>query len=192
MDLQTKVVFHVSTEILSANYTSNGRFIGTHAYDAPGVTNLDEFRKFIANFTNMAKYGRLAVDKGTYCITIKRNVIVSDQDDRVYFKSATFPDKKISVILSTTDKLLYATDIEPLLQPKNPGFYMEKDKLSGGKPIYLESFDGYDVQYRPLTQNGITNDIVIDTNLNQIWPVATGKPPVALVELLNKTTEKVR
>ena len=32
-------------------------------------------------------------------------------------------------------------------------------------------------------------DVVVDANLNQIWPVATGKPPVALVELLNKTTE---
>ena len=33
------------------------------------------------------------------------------------------------------------------------------------------------------------NETVVDKNLNQIWPMATGKPPVALVELLNKTTE---
>ena len=58
--------------------------------------------------------------------------------------------------------------------------------------IYLESFDGVNVKYRPLTQDGIINDVVIDANLNQIWPVATGKPPVALIELLNKTKEVVR
>ena len=189
MDLQTKVVFRLTTDIVSENYTPNGRFVGTFGHYAPSVANLDEFRKFIASFTNMA---RLAVDKGTYCIKIQRNVIVSDQDDRVYFKSMTFPDKELSVILSTTDKLLYSSGIESLLQPKAPDFYMKKDNISGGQPIYLESFDGHDVKYRPLTQNGVINDIVVDTNLNQIWPVATGKPPVDLINLLSKTTEKVR
>jgi hypothetical protein len=192
MDLQTKVVFNLTVEIVSANYTSNGRFVGTHEHCAPIINNMDEFRNFIANFTTMVKSGRLMVDKTTYNIKLKRNVIVSDQDDRVSFKSVTFPDKEISIILSTTDKLLYAGDIEKLLKPINPDFYMGKDTISGGKPIYLESFDGHDVKYRPLTQNGVINDVVIDTNLNQIWPVATGKPPIALVELISKTTEKVR
>ena len=192
MDLKTKVVFYLGTEIVSENYTANGRFVGTHEYHAPTVTNLDEFRKFIVNFTNMARLGRLDVNKATYNIKIARNVIVSDEDDRVCFKSMTFPDKKMSIILSTTDKLIYASDIETLLKPKNPDFYMGKDNISNGQPIYLESFDGHDVKYRPLTQNGTLNDIVVDTNLNQIWPVATGKPPIDLINLLSKTTEKVR
>ena len=98
----------------------------------------------------------------------------------------------MSVILATNDKLLYAADIEDLLKQKWPSFVLKDKQFLDSRPIYLESFDGYDVTYRPLTQNGVINDIVIDTNLNQIWPVATGKPPIALVELLNKTTEKVR
>ena len=34
-------------------------------------------------------------------------------------------------------------------------------------------------------------DIVVDRNLNQIWPIATKQPPVGVIELLNKKTEKV-
>ena len=36
------------------------------------------------------------------------------------------------------------------------------------------------------------NDIVVDNNLNQLWPINTGKPPVGLIELLNNKNEKVR
>lgn len=32
-------------------------------------------------------------------------------------------------------------------------------------------------------------DVVVDANLNQIWPEATGKSPAALVEIFNKITE---
>ncbi|MBP5485902.1 MAG: hypothetical protein J6Y07_04325 [Alphaproteobacteria bacterium] len=34
-------------------------------------------------------------------------------------------------------------------------------------------------------------NVILDKNLNQIWPTKTNKPPVGLVELMNKTTEKV-
>ena len=48
------------------------------------------------------------------------------------------------------------------------------------------------VHKRPLTCRPLTdNDIVINNNMKQLWPVATGNPPIGLVELLNKTTEKV-
>ena len=43
------------------------------------------------------------------------------------------------------------------------------------------------VNCKPLSEE----NIVVDENLNQIWPAKTNKPPVGLVELLNKQTEKV-
>ena len=43
------------------------------------------------------------------------------------------------------------------------------------------------VSYRPLSDK----DIVVDKNLNQLWPEKTGSLPVGLVELFNRGTEKV-
>ena len=49
------------------------------------------------------------------------------------------------------------------------------------------------LEERPLTCRPLTDkDIVVNTNLQQIWPKATGKTPNVLVELLNKTTDKIR
>ena len=45
---------------------------------------------------------------------------------------------------------------------------------------------------KTLTQNGVTKDVVIDTNLNQIWPIANGESYGTLIELLSKSTEKIR
>ena len=94
--------------------------------------------------------------------------------------------------MSTTGKLLYASDIEPLLQKKIPDFSMVADKIVNTNPIYLKSFDGHTIDYRTLTYNGIINDTVIDSNLNELYPNDTGKPPVWLIELLSNTKEKVR
>ena len=121
MDLQTKVSFRLTTNRVMENYTPNGRFIGTHEYDT-NVKNLSEFRDFVTNFAKAARFGRLDVDKVTYLINIQRNVMVYDADDRKNFKSSTFTDKSMYVILSTSDKLLYISDIEPLLQKKANDF----------------------------------------------------------------------
>ena len=43
------------------------------------------------------------------------------------------------------------------------------------------------VSYRSLSDK----DIVVDENMNQIWPEKTGKLPVGLVGLFNRGTEKV-
>jgi len=191
MDLKSKVVFHLTTERVMQNYTPNGCFVGTHEYRT-NVLNIDDFRNFITNFANAAKFGNLDIDKGTYRIKIKRNVIVSDEDDRKYFKSMTFPGQEIVIILSTMNKLLYVSDIEPLLRKKVADFCIGKSKFVENSPVYLESFDGFNVKYRPLANNSITEDVIIDTNLNQIWPENTEKIPVVLTELLSQTTEKVR
>lgn len=45
----------------------------------------------------------------------------------------------------------------------------------------------YTVDYRSLNQN----EIIVDKNFNQIWPDKTNIPPIAMIELLNKKTEKI-
>jgi hypothetical protein len=191
LDLRTKVVFHLDTQIVTENYTPKGHFVGTHEYST-NVKNMDEFRKFITNFTNAAKLGRLDVDKATYGIHIKRNVIVYDANDLQTFESKTFSDSEITVILSTTDKLFYVADIEPLLKQKIVDFEMDKPKFITPKPIYLSSVEGNNVKFRPLKNHAVAKDIIIDTNLNQIYPIATNEPPLVLTEMFSKTTEKIR
>lgn len=188
MYLTSKVIFNLNTDdLLFLGYGVNGPFVG-HRQDKAYVKNWDEFREFIANLKNTAEFG---INKSTYMINIERNVTISDQDDRVLFPSMTFPDKKMSVILSTTGNLMYVNDIENLFRAKLPDFHFYAPIIKDTRPIYIESFDGYDVKYRPLTQNGVINDVVIDVNGKQLWPQNTAKMYQPLVKLLNKTTEKV-
>lgn len=188
MYLTSKVIFNLKTDkLLFPGHSVDGMFIMRRS-DIAYVENWQEFCAFLAKLKDTAEHG---INKGTYMININRNVTISDQDDRVEFKSITFPDKKMSVILSTTGELTYVNDIEKLFRAKLPDFNFNAPKIKDTRPIYIEAFDGYDVNYRPLTQNGVTNDFVIDMNGNQLWPKNTGKLLPPLIQLLNKTTEKV-
>ncbi|MBO4700369.1 MAG: hypothetical protein J5620_01325 [Alphaproteobacteria bacterium] len=189
MDLVSKVNFDLTTKFVVETRTPDGRFLGLREYEKV-IDSLEQFREFIASFTDFAKSG---VDKTTYSINLARRVTITDMDDRKFFKSVIFPDMNLSIILSTTDKLLYASDIEPMFNAEFPNFLLKNKKfIDMSRPIYLEYFDGQDAKYRPLAQDGYTNDIVVDTALNQIWPVKTGQPPVALTQLMSRTIEKVR
>ncbi|MBP5485904.1 MAG: hypothetical protein J6Y07_04335 [Alphaproteobacteria bacterium] len=94
------------------------------------------------------------------------------------------------------DKLVYAKDIKKYLYD-NYGETFEFYGVSKEMPI---AFGGWTKEtYQPLSSpkpiiskkyvyNYIRpNYIVVDRNLNQIWPVATGKPPVGLIDLFKKT-----
>lgn len=188
MYLTSKVIFNLKTDdLLFLGYGTNGPFV-TRRSDIAYVKNWQEFCTFMAKVKSTAEFG---INKGLYMIDIERNVTIEDQDDRVHFPSMTFPDKKASVILSTTGNLLYVSDIKKLFGKKFPHADFTGTKFVDTRPIYIESFNGHDVKYRPLTQNGVTNDVVIDMNGNQLWPKNTNKVFRPLVQLLNKTTEKV-
>lgn len=53
-----------------------------------------------------------------------------------------------------------------------------------GMPTYQK---WHSVLWRALTDK----EVVVDKNMNQLWPANTGKPPVELVNLLKKRTEKI-
>jgi hypothetical protein len=58
------------------------------------------------------------------------------------------------------------------------------------KPVMLDGIPGHIfVRWHYLTNADV---FVERKTLNQIWPVATGKPPFELVELLNQKTDRAR
>ena len=102
------------------------------------------------------------------------------------------------------DKLMYPSDVNSVLAKEYKsghfGLYFEDcDKINGETPLVLfkKKFVSGDCgnrlrEYnlcRPLN----ANDVVVDKNLNQIWPKKTHKlqSPVALIKFLKQTTENV-
>ena len=104
------------------------------------------------------------------------------------------------------DKLIYPNDVATFLidQYKNTFNFNLSD--TEHKPVMLDGVHEQiivgtrkngvlmpDQKIRSAQWHYLTNaDIFVEREtLNQIWPVETGRPPVGLVELLNKKTEKV-
>ena len=110
-------------------------------------------------------------------------------------------DGKITLI---TPQYYYPKDVRKLLKKeygsvlnfnpadeKKPGIYTVYEHTSRGlmnQKTFCPCINTWnDVSWKPLT----TKDIVVDKNCNQIWPTATKQPPIGLIELLSKKTEKV-
>lgn len=147
---------------------------------------IESMRFYCSDFTSSAKCrDGFYIDKLTYLVKLCRMVKISDADDKVYFQNHNFNGGNFEFILATNDKLIYPHDIERVL--KVPYFYSTK-QLPADTPVYIEKYDKHNAFVRPLTMQ----DRVVDKNLNQIWPMATGQIPVGLKKLLEQTTEKVK
>ncbi len=105
------------------------------------------------------------------------------------------------------DKLTYPNDVRDLLvQRYNNTFNFDKLNLPENKPVYFSGVREIEelgeinpntgdrttytrryIECRPLTDK----DIIVNKDLNQIWPVATNKPPQQLLKLLKKRTELI-
>jgi len=95
------------------------------------------------------------------------------------------------------DKLQYYDDIYKMLNDKYGIFLCIEKPTSLNIPCIVThietthtkkpSYIFYKTDYRYLDQN----DIVVDKKFNQIWPIKTNMPPIPLIELLNKKTEKI-
>ena len=144
----------------------------------------ESVRDFCLHIATCAK-NSFYLDKLTYLVTLCRKVKIFDADDKVYFQNHNFNGGNFEFILATNDKLIYPHDIERVL--KVPYFYSTK-RLPADTPVYIEKYDKHRAFVRPLTME----DRVVDKNLNQIWPMATGQIPLGLKKLLEQTTEKVR
>lgn len=164
-----------------AAQTSDGTVKGT-----PELT--ESVRDFCSRIAICAK-DSFYLDKLTYLVTLCRMVKISDADDKVYFQNHNFNGGNFEFILATNDKLIYPHDIKSSLHvPFYFGSVISDKKLEPDTPVYIEKYDEHDAFVRPLTME----DRVVDRNLNQIWPMATGQIPVGLKKLLEQTTEKVK
>lgn len=190
MYLEQKVLFNFNTKEFYDRYSLNGHYAGgLEAYGT--VHNEPEFRKMLANLISAANK---SLNKVTYKIDLTRKVLIADTLDLQKHHNEGFDDKPMSVILSTTGKLLRIKDIEPLLKQKFPDFHFDNpEKLAPDTPVYLESFDGHNVKYKVLSTDSLElkGICVIDKDLNELWPNATGKPSAPIVNYLSQTTEKV-
>ena len=113
-----------------------------------------------------------------------------------------FTPEKITFTVAT--KLIYPHDVRELLMKKyNSVFNFNNISLDKNTPVKnfyvseknsvgLKNPDTSDIYFNWVIceQCGPT-DVVVDKNLNQIWPKTTGTFPQTLLRLLSKTTEKV-
>lgn len=87
------------------------------------------------------------------------------------------------------DKLIYPNDIDAFLKDQYKNTFNFNLSDTEHKPVMFDGVPGHIfVRWHYLTDSDV---FVERETLNQIWPVETGRPPVGLVELLNKKTENV-
>jgi hypothetical protein len=142
-------------------------------------------------------------------IDITRCVIVSNRAKKGEGIIDSLNGVKVAeetITLVVTDKLIYPKDVRKILNKKyNSTFNLDKYKLDEKIPVkrFNVSEDNmtgmivngrqthytlYNVYCKQLTPN----DVVIDKNLNQIWPKKTGAVPTTLTEMLSRTKEIIR
>ena len=98
------------------------------------------------------------------------------------------------------DKLEYAMDIKKYCDEKFGGLISYNTVFKADVPIIFSGFKT--VRYNSMAKTIVVRDAflkyvretetIVDKNLNQIWPVATGRPPVNIIQLLKQTTEQAR
>ena len=187
MKLTQEVFFTTFTDLMYTNYV-HGDF-DTHLSPRKMLTesieSIQNFCKRICQELQDTYY----IDKKTHEMLVSRTVRIRDIDDKKYHQSHNFNGGGFKFILSTNGKLIYPSDILSALNVPHyfKGTESHISKTKKDVPVYIEEYNKYNAKFRSLT----AEDTVVDKNLNQIWPVATHKPPIALVELLKKTTEKV-
>ena len=171
----------------------NVKYVEPENYGQSGsINNIDNLKNYI--------YSQRLGDKVSYSLCVTRTVqIVADNN----CPGQIIPTGTFTFIVA--DKLTYLGDLQAYVKKNAVGKecqdvnFKNFAQFSLDKPIF---FTGHEyngsflpnapVAKRPLSCRPITQeDIVVDKNLNQIWPAKTNKPPVELVELLNKQTEKV-
>ena len=180
MEIKTYVYFNVKY-VEPENYGQSG-----------SINNIDDLK----NYISCQGLGR----KVSYTLQLERTVrVVADNN----YPGQVMKTDDFTFVVA--DRLMYLDDLIAYVKKNATGKECQDVNFKNiaqyryDNPIF---FTGHEhngsflpdkpIEKRTLTCRPITNnDIVVDKNLNQIWPVKTGKPPVGLVELLNKKTENV-
>jgi hypothetical protein len=186
MNLESKVVFKCDIHNV---------FTFSHEFK-----NLDELRTIIQN---------QCVSETPYSIDIVRHVIVFNRDEKnngvIYSPNGVnVADEKINLVVA--NKLIYPKDVRKILKKEyNSTFDMDTQKLDEKIPV--KRFNVSEQNMTGMVVNGMEthytlhdvyceqltpNDVVVDKNLNQIWPIKTGMAPYKLTEMLLRKKEIIR
>lgn len=195
MNLESRVVFEY--------------IIGDHRlYEKNFFSTLHELQSAVRQF-----------DSELFTLSVSRTVNIVDRDSKKtpngmsqffipqgnQYETVAFTPEKITFTVAT--KLIYPHDVRKLLMEKyNSVFNFDDISLDKNTPVknfYVSEQNSVGLK-NPDTgapsnisfnwviceQCGPT-DVVVDKNLNQIWPKTTNIFPQTLLRLLSKTTEKV-
>ncbi|MBQ6736709.1 MAG: hypothetical protein IJQ90_04480 [Alphaproteobacteria bacterium] len=190
-------------------FNATTHFPGLVSIEHGNVSNINELREFVNKFGPR--------DDRTYRVTILRESCVVNMDKKIknipfYHQNryidghpiiATDTDAKIELILP---QLMYPNDVaEYLIKKYGQKFDFKPENFDLKTPMFLDICEHSSIGLRNSRTGAPTHmkwhtvdceplsekDIVVDKNLNQLWPEKTGKLPVGLVELFNRGTEKV-
>lgn len=104
------------------------------------------------------------------------------------------------------DRILYPQEIRDALI-KRYGGVLNFQPTSETKPVFFYGVKSFkkpvfsEIKSEPVKHVNVfeanyrcaqDNEIIVDSNLNQIWPENTGKEPETLIQLLSKTKEIIR
>jgi len=201
MDLSLRVIF---------TYDINDRHTGTG--EGTSFVTIDELKTAIKNGRDYYQT--------PYRLNIGRSVLIIDNDalkpsDSViekipgnYHGAPVHPvvvgREGVNFIVS--DKVFYPRDVRKKLVQKygNVLDFDAKNQWAETQPVYFSGvvehtkYDSKNGTAKLYTSRSVNcralndQDIVVDTNLNQIWPIKTNKTPTILTELLSKTKEEIK
>lgn len=168
--------------------------------------------KFLNNYGSFSKIRELRQalkdTEQPYKLTVTRSVQIIDKHKKEISctgneKYKTFEIDKNVLTLFIYDDLVYPCDIREILIKKY-GSVLDFDnrKWDENKPV-CDFNVVYDTKsttdkttlisrYSVCGRHVRKNDIIVDTNLKQIWPIRTNKAPIALKEFLARKKVKIK
>jgi len=182
------------------------KYVEPNNYDYDeNIKNIDDLKQYI--------HCQLLGSKVSYSLNVSRQVYFVAKNDNRYHLLKQYNDEKKagqdiitdSFTFIVADKLTYFDDLQKYLLKnslidecqdvvlKNFAWFNAKKPIFFTGNEYNGSFlPDEPLKDRPLVCRPLTEkDIVLNTNLHQIFPKKTGRIPEQLVQLFNKTTEKI-
>ncbi len=158
--------------------------------------------KQISSFEDLAHYVACYSSSLPYKIEIKRIVYTLDTGRYVTSGRSTLGQKRClnnhpiidkkttdKFVLLVGNKLAYPADVARFLTEQY-GSALDFNAIQKDKPVMLDKIQTVmapgkqtrSAQWHYLTEN----DVFVDRNMNQLWPINTGTVPAGLVEMFNK------
>ena len=178
------------------------KYVEPSDYDTEQISNLDIER--LKNYIACQGIG----SKVAYSLNVSRYVYYMADFNILVPKSNQKPEdnygiKTDDITFIVADKLTYYGDLKKYLKENHAGYdkkieFRHFENFEQNKPIFFTGNREYNGSFLPYNHDGILmcrplteQDIVVNKDLHQIWPIQTNTPPVLLSAILNKQIEKI-